>query len=55
MPYSHAYIVLGHVTLSNGTRLVKVKNPWKSEWYSGRYSDNSAEWTTALKNEVNLE
>lgn len=38
---NHAYSVLGVKTLSNGTRLIKVRNPWGSERYSGPWSDKS--------------
>ena len=40
----HAYNVLGTVTLSDGTRLVKMQNPWGSEEYHGDWSDASALW-----------
>jgi hypothetical protein len=50
----HAYIVMEARTLKNGTRLVKMRNPWgntKGLW-SGRYSDNSREMTKELQEEL---
>ena len=41
----HAYPVLGHATLSNGQKLVKLRNPWSLEYYHGPYSDKSDELT----------
>ena len=51
----HAYSHLGHVTLSDGTRLIKCRNPWGSESYHGPWSDQSDKWTDAFKKEVNFE
>lgn len=42
---SHAYTVIGVHTLSDGTRLVKIRNPWGEEGYKGAWSDNSNKWT----------
>eukprot|EP01128_Nolandella_sp_AFSM9_P006737 TRINITY_DN3534_c0_g1_i2.p1 TRINITY_DN3534_c0_g1~~TRINITY_DN3534_c0_g1_i2.p1 ORF type:complete len:1010 (-),score=203.23 TRINITY_DN3534_c0_g1_i2:69-2660(-) len=45
---NHAYGIL-HVEEVNGTRLVRVRNPWGSgiEW-NGAYSDGAKEWTQEL-------
>lgn len=43
---SHAETLLGVVRLSNGARLVKMRNPWGSYKYTGPYSKNSREWTS---------
>ena len=51
----HAYSVMDLKLLSNGTRLVKVFNPWASDSFSGKWSDTSAEWTDALKLEAGLD
>jgi len=48
----HAYTVLGTYTLSDGTRLVRIRNPWGEEGFHGDWSDASAKWTSILKNEV---
>jgi len=48
----HAYTVLGHVVLSNGTKLVKMRNPWGSEKFHGRWSDDSNLWTEQFKQEA---
>ena len=38
---NHSYTVLKAVTLRNGQRLLKVRNPWGVESYTGDYSDSS--------------
>ena len=47
-----AYTQLSTVELSNGQRLVKVRNPTGSELYTGPYSDSSSKWTDTLKEEA---
>ena len=54
LAHSHAYTVVGVKELSNGVKLVKMRNPWGSEGYSGPWSDGSSEWTDELKAEVDL-
>ena len=49
---SHAYTIHGGFELSNGVRLVVVRNPWGTEGYAGPYSDTSSDWTEALKAEI---
>ena len=51
---SHAYTVLGTKLLTDGTKLVKIRNPWGKETYKGRFSDKSADWTAARIKEVGL-
>jgi len=54
--HGHAYSHLGHVTLSDGTRLIKCRNPWGgNEKYTGDWSDNSEKWTEEFKKEVGFE
>ena len=48
----HAYTVLKTETLDNGTRLVKLRNPWGEEKYKGDWSDTSDKWTQADKDKV---
>ena len=50
----HAFTVLGTKKLSNGVRLVKIRNPWGQETYKGDWGDNSSKWTPALAKEVGL-
>lgn len=50
--FGHAYTVLGVENLSNGVRLVRVRNPWSSEKWAGAWSRHSELWTEALKAEV---
>ena len=38
--------------LSNGERLVKMRNPWGSERYRCDYSDGSSKWTPELREEA---
>lgn len=51
--YGHAYLVTGGFELNDGTKLVRVRNPWGgfygTEKYTGPYSDNAPEWTDAKK------
>jgi hypothetical protein len=49
----HAYTVIGVNELSTGQRLVKLRNPWGSEGFTGAWSDSSSSWTNDLKDEVN--
>lgn len=48
----HAYSLLGVLETSAGLRLLKLRNPHGGTEWSGAYSDGSAEWTAALKAEV---
>jgi len=52
----HAYIVMEARTLKDGTRLVKLRNPWgktKKGIWEGPWSDGSKEWTTEVQEELN--
>ncbi len=50
---SHSYTVLQVKQLSDGTKLVKIRNPWGREnRRSGAWSDTSGLWTDAIKKEV---
>ena len=46
--YAHAYSVLGTEQLSNGQKLIMVRNPWGKEDYIGDWSDKSKLWTYAF-------
>ena len=52
LAYNHAFTVLGPKLLSNGAKLIKIRNPWGAETYKGDYSDKSAKWTPALRAEA---
>lgn len=41
----HAYTILGAVKLSTGDTLLKMRNPWGAEKYSGDWSDQDPRWT----------
>jgi len=53
LAYGHAYTVLGVMTMNDGTQLIKMRNPWGSEWYTGPWSDNSYQWNNQNRAEVN--
>lgn len=51
----HAYVVMEARTLKNGTRLLKLRNPWgktKKGIWEGAWSDGSKEWTTEVQEEL---
>lgn len=48
----HAYVALKAIKLSNGARLVQMRNPWGSERYKCDYSDSSPKWTAQLRMEA---
>ena len=49
---NHAYVVLSAHVLSNGDKIVKMRNPWGNERYHCDYSDSSDKWTDALRVEA---
>jgi len=53
---SHAYTVIGVNTVTDAEgqkhRLVKCRNPWGRESYSGKWSDKSKLWTPELRKQV---
>ena len=51
----HAYSFIKVVQLSNGTRLVQVRNPWSVERYKGPWGDDSSKWNDAKKKEAGYE
>ena len=55
LPQGHAYTVLDVLKLSNGVRLVKVRNPWgagKETLYKGAWGNNDNKWTDQLLREA---
>ena len=46
---NHAYAILEAQTIPNGTRLVKVRNPWRQSEWEGDWSDRSKKWTDELR------
>lgn len=57
LSYSHAYVVLGTDQLkdSNGNvqyNLLRIRNPWRSEDYTGPWSDSDPRWTDSYKEQV---
>jgi len=52
----HAYSVLGTYVVSNATssfNLVKVRNPWGSDTWTGDWSDNYVGWKTVNGSSIN--
>lgn len=49
---AHAYVVLKAMQLSNGSRVVQVRNPWGKERYTCDWSDDSDLWTPELRREA---
>ena len=47
----HAYSMLGAVTV-NGDKLLKMRNPWGREKYTGPYSDNDSRWSSSAKQQA---
>lgn len=51
----HAFTILKLITLSNGARLVKLRNPWGREKYHGKWSDDDTRnWTPKLMAEAGM-
>jgi len=48
----HAYSLITVVGLSNGVRLLGLRNPWGAVEWNGAWSDNSPLWTEALREEA---
>ena len=55
LPGGHAYTLLGAAKLSNGTKLLKLRNPWGKEDYEGPWSDVSSEMTDSVRQELSHE
>eukprot|EP00931_Biecheleriopsis_adriatica_P007836 TRINITY_DN109089_c0_g1_i1.p1 TRINITY_DN109089_c0_g1~~TRINITY_DN109089_c0_g1_i1.p1 ORF type:complete len:710 (+),score=164.45 TRINITY_DN109089_c0_g1_i1:23-2131(+) len=51
--YNHVFSCIGYRILSDGTRLMRLRNPWGEggEW-KGPWSDGAPEWTDERKAEV---
>ena len=47
-----AYTVIDTAILDDGTKLIKMRNPWGSETYHGDWSDDSSLWTDQFKEEA---
>ena len=41
---NHSYVILKTLELSTGERLVKLRNPWGVDEYSGKWSDHDSAW-----------
>ena len=45
----HSFAIIKTIQLSNGERLLKMRNPWGVEIWDGNFSDKSRMWTEKLK------
>ena len=52
VPFRHAFTVMDTAELSDGTKLIQIRNPWGKETYHGPWSDKSDKWTEALAADV---
>ena len=52
MVQGHAYTLLSAIELSNGARIVKMRNPWGVDSWKGDYSYKSNKWTDSIMAEV---
>lgn len=43
---NHSYVILETLTLDSGERLVKLRNPWGVDQYSGKWNDSDASWSS---------
>lgn len=50
----HAYTLLVVKQLSNGAKLVQLRNPWGEFEWQGAWSDGSSCWTPELREEVGM-
>jgi hypothetical protein len=51
---SHAYAILGTYEIKSSTgasvaKLIRVRNPWNIDTYSGPWCDSCSDWTDAYK------
>lgn len=52
VPNAHAFTINDTVKLSDGTKLIRIRNPWGSEWFHGDWSDYSGKWNDQYKKEA---
>ena len=58
LSYSHAYTVINiyNVDTKKGSeRLIKLKNPWRSNEFNGEWSNFSRKWTPELKQQCDFQ
>jgi hypothetical protein len=58
MVSGHAFTILSaHTLMKDGAvykKLIKIRNPWSSERYTGPWSDSDTRWTADFKSQVGL-
>ena len=42
---NHSYVILKTLELESGERLVKLRNPWGVDEYSGKWHDADSSWS----------
>ncbi|KAK2952905.1 putative Calpain-type cysteine protease DEK1 [Blattamonas nauphoetae] len=56
LAYNHAYAIVDVLVLSNGKKLLKIKNPWAHDRWNGAFSPtDKAVWTEELQKELNYD
>ncbi len=48
----HAYTLVSATRLSNGVKLLRIRNPWGNFEWTGDWGDASNLWTPALRKEM---
>ena len=51
---SHAYTLISAHTVMNGVKLLKLRNPWGKDEWTGAWSDKWTGWTSELKRELKV-
>src|SRR5688500_10435161 len=51
---NHAYGILD-VQVVNGSKLLRIRNPWGEGEWAGKWCDGSKEWTDQIKKQLNYE
>lgn len=51
----HAYALLDYIVINGNTRLFKIRNPWSSGEWTGKWSDkDNKNWTPELRKKYNV-
>jgi hypothetical protein len=50
----HAYTLISAHKVSNGAKVLKLRNPWGNKEWTGAWSDKWTGWTPKLKQELKV-